>query len=248
MWIARNHHLIAMPNWPLCTWCRSTFEQQISAVCTHHPSRIDRSTTNDWISRTDKPRSSSWNMPLYFCIRTKHEITRNWISLENVHFIFYHFVYLPFDTLYKVGGGLRTAGFGTGSCHIFGRDRMASLLWVGTSQIFFASLLSTSSKRIFRLLMFGDGLGLRLRLELELGLKFGLMSGVRHLTWVASRCRPIIVRIKPYRFRLIHKSNAPTLGRNEYLDDFTSDMILKKEWKNQLFYKRKCCASKKEIL
>lgn len=130
---------------------------------------------------------------------------------------------LPFDTSYRAGGGFRANGR-SGSCHTFGTITVVVGLFGGeTLQIFFASMFSINSRRIFRLLLLSNGLELRLRLGLELGLEFGLLSGVTHSVLIAFVCRPTIVRTKPYRFRLIHKSNAPAFGRSEYRDDFTSD-------------------------
>lgn len=127
---------------------------------------------------------------------------------------------LLFETSYRSGGGLQTSGVGTGSGNTFGA---ITVVVVGeTLQVFFTSMFSISSRRNFRLLLFSDGLELRLRSGLEHGLEFELLSGDRLSTLIVPDCRPTIVRIKPYRFRFIHKSNALTFGRNEYRD-FTSD-------------------------
>lgn len=135
-------------------------------------------------------------------------------------------VCLPFDTSYSGGGGLQAAGARTGNCSTFGTIT-AVMAGGETLQIFFASTFSISSRRNFRLLLFSDGLELRLRLwlrsGLEHGLEHGLLSGVKLSVLMVPDCRPTIVRIKPYRFLLITKSNAPTFGLNEYRDDFSPD-------------------------
>lgn len=138
------------------------------------------------------------------------------------------FDYLPFVTSYNAGGTQGTVGARTGIGQTFGRIAvLVEVVLVGTLQTFFASLFSISSRRNFRLLLlFSVGLELRLRH----GLESGLVSGVRLSTLTVSGCRAMIVRIKPYLFLLMHKSKAPTLGRNEYRDDFTfnaDDIILK---------------------